>query len=642
MAGPTQLAKRMFQQSVYAAWCEGQQGSTHSLNDLKLAVGEPIWLKSSDSLANIPSILDEAQEKSLQGLLVLACVPYEAAPAFDPALKVSAMGSPLSTVMAFAPEQVLSWAEFSHLRESNPSIALHFTPWLNENPQSWFDESFDRVRDWIASGDFYQINLTTRLRATVCLPKLGNASSDSVLFELFLRLFQAQPAAFSMYLRLPGQTIMSLSPELFFTWDKGRIVTAPMKGTRKPNGLGPRLEDSTKDRAENLMIVDLLRNDLARVCLPRTVQAESLFDVMTLPSVEQMTSTISGLTRPALKVSALFEALFPCGSVTGAPKAQSMKRIAQLETSPRGVYCGALGLFKPQGSMRFSVPIRTLVVEPPAENCTRLKLEYGVGSGLTWYSNKQEEHQEWWQKTVFLRKQTLDFSLLETVRLEHRIWHNADLHLQRMKNAAQRFSYVWNDVYIRAKLQQVALEAGEGPYRARCLLSPGGEFEVQLFPLEGALPNKIRLALANRPIEDALLEQGLELGDYLPFIEHKTTYRPHYEAFTGPVFDTVLYTKQGHLTESCRFNLVLEVGGQFVTPILQPDHEVENQPNNSVKLLNGVLRQRLLSENRIQEIPLHIGDLSRAEGVWLINSLRSWVRVDEIVNQDGDLIYRTA
>jgi para-aminobenzoate synthetase / 4-amino-4-deoxychorismate lyase len=673
----------MLKHSVYAAWCESQLGLPYSLISLRVAVGEPVWLRSSDSLDSIPTVLDEAQHKSCEGYVVLACVPYEAAPAFDSALKVSTAGVATTTVMGFAPDQVLSWAEFvqSKMEAScADSARLRWTPWMNEHDQSWFDESFDCVREWIASGDFYQINLTTRLRSTASIKDQGAESSDCALFELFIRLFEAQPAAFSMFLRLPQhssdrsigrtteQTILSLSPELFFTWDKGRIVTSPMKGTRKPNDLSPRLADSSKDRAENLMIVDLLRNDLARVCLPRTVQAESLFDVLTLPSVEQMTSTISGLTQPDIKVSELFGALFPCGSVTGAPKAQSMKRIAQLETSPRGVYCGALGLLKPDGSMRFSVPIRTLLATRSAKGIENLEIskeigstgfdvsrfdfEYGVGSGLTWYSNKLDEQKEWWQKTVFLRDETLDFDILETVRLENREWQNLELHLQRMKNSARYFSYVWNESQIRANLMQLALAAPpdaqsskqvevDRAYRGRWLLSADGNFEVQLFPLDGPPAEKVRLLLADRPLEEALQKGGdrgnKELIDFSTFIHHKTTYRPHYDAFSTEsevAFDTLLYNRDGYLTETCRFNLVLKVGALYLTPAISKHDGFNNGVNNSAKLLNGVLRQRLLSENRIQEYPLHIGDLARADEVWLINSLRGWVRVDEIVNQD--------
>ncbi|MDH4395913.1 MAG: bifunctional chorismate-binding protein/class IV aminotransferase [Limnobacter sp.] len=681
----------MLTQSVFAAWCEGQHGAAQSLHNLNVAVGQPVWCKTSNCLAAIPALLDEAHQQSCAGLVVLACVPYEAAPAFDSALHivqpVPEGGHAAATAMAFQPEQVLSWTELNQRCNNafdptslDPASALDWTPWLNEHSQSWFDASFDQVREWIASGDFYQINLTTRLRATANMKGQDTEAANLALFKLFLTLFAAQPAAFSMFLRLPEgpidglteQTILSLSPELFFTWEsgqggqggQGRIVTSPMKGTRKPNDQSPRLADSSKDRAENLMIVDLLRNDLARVCLPRTVQAESLFDVMTLPSVEQMTSTISGLTRPGIIVSDLFRALFPCGSVTGAPKAQSMKRIAELETTPRGIYCGALGLFRPDGSMRFSVPIRTLVATHSSNSETRkLNFEYGVGSGLTWYSNKQDEHKEWWQKTVFLRDKTVDFDILETVRLENHEWQNMELHLKRMKNSAAHFSYVWNETHIRAKLQQLAgvalPESNSDPllkgvsaekstvdpaklaYRGRWLLSAEGNFEVQLFPLDAPPSGKVRLVLADRPMGPAH-----ELEDFNTFIQHKTTYRPHYDAFAPQIdaqnqaaFDTLLYNEEGYLTETCRFNLVLKMGAVYLTPRISE----ENGVNNGVNLLNGVLRQRLLSENRIKEYPLHIGDLAQADEVWLINSLRGWVRVDEIVsqsfNQKGAVIF---
>ena len=258
-----------------------------------------------------------------------------------------------------------------------------------------------RVRKAIEAGEFYQINLTTRLNA-----KSGHVDA----WQLFQHLYLTQPAPQSVFLRGTAFNVISLSPELFFHWDGQSLTTAPMKGTRQPHaGSFDVLSDSEKDRAENVMIVDLLRNDMAKVCQPRSVQVRSLFDVMHLPTVDQMTSSIAGRTLPGTGLKDVFAALFPCGSVTGAPKSQAMLRIAQWEKSPRQFYCGALGVLSPGGVAHFNVPIRTVIEH-------KSMLEYGVGSGITWYSTVGDEKKEWWQKTVFLRESTADFRVLETLR----------------------------------------------------------------------------------------------------------------------------------------------------------------------------------------------------------------------------------
>ncbi|HEX4856791.1 MAG TPA: chorismate-binding protein [Limnobacter sp.] len=589
---------------VSAAWHAGMSGPGGA-DSLLVAHGAPEQVLVAYEAALVPVLLDRAHELARQGRYVVGGLSYEAASAFDSSLSThAACNFPLLEFHVFMPTQVSRVEASSLLPLPNDT---RFSPWTDKLGLSGFYENFEKIRQAILDGEFYQLNFTTRLHSR-------SPSLDAWL--LFQHLYLAQPAPQSLFLRGSGFNVLSLSPELFFSWDGQELNTAPMKGTRRPLKDGfDRLSDSEKDRAENVMIVDLLRNDLAKVCEPRTVQVRSLFDVMHLPTVEQMTSSISGRTRPGTRLVDVFAALFPCGSVTGAPKSQAMLRIADWEQEPRRFYCGALGVINPGGLAHFNVPIRTVIEQQG-------QMEYGVGSGLTWYSTAQAEKQEWAQKTAFLRQVTCDFQLLETLRLERGLLENLDLHLDRMARAAAYFSYPFVRQAIHGRLLNAAEAHPNGAHRVRILLNAQGEFELQVFPLLQE-PAPTRLRMASAPMT------GLP-----EFIVHKTTYRPDYEAFQAEAAgatDVLLFSPQGFLTETCRFNLVLKVGDQLLTPKISD--------STDTYLLPGVLRHRLLMENTIQESALTVHDLQRAEQVWLINSLRGWVRVNEVLDQEDKVLF---
>lgn len=572
---------------------------------LHVASGLPATVISTFDLNDVAAKIEQAQALALQGMTVVGGLSYEAAPAFDDSLAVqSGSGLPLLEFHAFNADQI-SFLPLNELQGLSSEAVCH--PWCDEQTHAEYVESFEKVRKAIEAGEFYQINLTTRLNAT---------SQHLDPWQLFQHLYVVQPAPQSVFLRGSTFNVISLSPELFFHWDGQSLTTAPMKGTRQPHaGSFDVLSDSEKDRAENVMIVDLLRNDMAKVCQPRSVQVRSLFDVMHLPTVDQMTSSIAGRTLPGTGLKDVFAALFPCGSVTGAPKSQAMLRIAQWEKSPRQFYCGALGVLSPGGVAHFNVPIRTVIEH-------KSMLEYGVGSGITWYSTLGDEKKEWWQKTVFLRESTSDFRVLETLRLENGHWHNLDAHLQRMSNSANHFSYVFDESVIRQIMLSIADAHQTGLYRGRCLLTATGKLDVELHAFE-ADNTPVQLRVASRPM-DASPE----------FVLHKTTHRPRYDVFqkeAGSAFDVVLFDRQGHITETCRCNIVLKLGGELLTPQISEGTETY--------LLPGVFRAQLLGENAIRQATLSVSDLQRAEEVWLINSLRGWVPVSAIVGSNGELIF---
>ena len=324
------------------------------------------WLRAS-SQAELPAVIDAAHQAAIAGAWVLGGLRYEAAAAFDAALAVHASDQPL--------------AEFA-VYESTPE------PWPIEPPSTvltsdWQDDQasadsvakIERIRDWIRAGDCYQVNLTTRLRARL--------EADPA--DLFLALHASQPGGFSLYLREAG--VASVSPELFFDWrpvpeaqTSWLLATQPMKGTAArgadkvaDDAAQGHLRTSEKERAENLMIVDLLRNDISRVAQLGSVRVPRLFELHALSTVRQMTSTVTAVSRPRLLLSEVFAALFPCGSVTGTPKVRATQIIRDLEPTLRGFYCGALGLIQPGGVATFNVPIRTVEQGGGALTC-------GIGS----------------------------------------------------------------------------------------------------------------------------------------------------------------------------------------------------------------------------------------------------------------------
>ena len=288
-------------------------------------------------------------------------VRYETAPAFDPALITHAADGPLVCFAVF--DEAMPWPT---LRPDQHEAPHSTADWHDSLTRADFERNVERIHEWIRDGEVYQINYTTQLRSQL--------SGDALAY--FHALHRSQPGGYGVYLDTrqgiqdaPGERVLSVSPELFFDWRAGSITTQPMKGTAS-RGLDPaadknaaeRLRHSEKERAENLMIVDLLRNDLARIAQTGSVEVPALFELHALPTVWQMTSTVRATPRAGLSLSDVFAALFPCGSVTGAPKVRAMHQIAQLESEPRGVYCGAVGVLAPGGRATFNVPIRTVTI----------------------------------------------------------------------------------------------------------------------------------------------------------------------------------------------------------------------------------------------------------------------------------------
>ena len=539
----------------------------------------------------VPEVVREAEAEALAGGWAAGFVAYEAAPAFDFALAVQARPPGCRLPLAW-------FAVFRRAVSSPPPRGGgHRTaPWLPEVSEERYRADVEAVQDLIAAGDTYQANYTFRLR--------GKAEGD--LRSLYAELLEAQRGGYHAFLSTGGHTVVSASPELFFRWDGRRIESRPMKGTA-PRGrweqedrrLRERLLASGKDRAENVMIVDLLRNDLGRVARFGAVWVERLFEIERFETVWQMTSTVAAETRPGVGLGDVFAAVFPCGSVTGAPKARTMEILASLEASPRGVYCGAVGLLAPPGSGRpraeFSVAIRTLVVDERDRSA-----EYGVGGGIVHESTAAEEYDEAMVKARVLRRRRAPVTLLETMRWDpgEGFWL-LDRHLNRLRSSARCLGLSLPEAEMQGLLEGVV---GDRPLRVRLLVPEGGSPALEQEPLiERA---STALAVDSEPVDRSDR-----------FRYHKTTRRAVYEAAAArnpEADDVVLVNDRGEAVETTVANLAVRIGGEWLTPPVDAG------------CLPGVYREELIEQGVLIERRVSAGALAEADELAVVNSVQGW------------------
>ncbi len=538
----------------------------------------------------VADALTRVEEAVAGGAVAGGYIAYEAAEALDPTLLCRAPRKDLP---------LLWFGLFRERRETTPpsapraSAASALAPWVASLAPEEYARRIDRIRDLIAAGDTYQVNLTFPLHST-----LDPGVSDA---ELYAALGRAQRAGFCALLRLPEHSILSISPELFFHRRGDELELRPMKGTR-PRGRwleedrqrARELTLSEKERAENLMIVDLLRNDAGRVAEFGSVEVPRQFEVESYPTVHQLTSTVRARLRPDTSLMDLLRALFPSGSVTGAPKRRTMEVIAELEGGPRGVYTGAVGMITQEETI-FNVPIRTLLLDREGG------VEMAVGSGVTWGSTAEAEYAECLQKAAFTRLERPTFSLLETMLYEPGIgFQLLDAHLERMRGSAEYFGYPFDADKARETLRG-RVGDGREPRRVRLMLSSEGVFAVESAPL----------AQQASPLRARLTTEPVQSSD--PMLFHKTTYRTIYERRLAerPGYDEVLLiNERGELTEFANGNLVVRLEGEDWTPPID------------VGLLAGTFRAELLAAGTLRERLLRPEDLVKADGVYRINSVR--------------------
>jgi para-aminobenzoate synthetase/4-amino-4-deoxychorismate lyase len=456
---------------------------------------------------------------------------------------------------------------------------------------------FDRVHDYIEAGDIYQANLSFRSRFAF----VGDPMA------LYRGLHDAARAAHGGYVDGGDWQVLSLSPEQFFEISQqGTITARPMKGTA-PRG-SDELSDarakaalaaSPKDRAENLMIVDLVRNDIGRLALIGSVSVSNLFEVETYPTLHTMVSTVTGQLKPATRVTQIVKALFPCGSVTGAPKIRAMEIIRELEQGPRGVYCGAIGHFAPDGSANFNVAIRTILLRDGTG-------ELGIGGAVVQDSNAASEYNECLLKARFFENVRQPIELIETLRHDSG-FVRLPRHLDRMQGSAGFLSLPFDRAAAEAALNGAVAKLA-GPLRVRLTLDEQGAFACTAAPL-GPLPKQWTYALSSHRVES---------GDLL--LRHKTTWRQAFDAEQARLAkaagadEAIFLNERGELTEGSRSSIFIRCGGRLLTPPL------------SSGLLDGVLRRELLENGACDEAVLTPQDLAAADEVLLGNSLRGLVR----------------
>lgn len=546
-------------------------------------------------------VCDEAERIAAGGGHVVALLDYELGHLFEPASGRPPAG-PLARFLVFAQRRVLDASEVTSFLAAAGREAAGIEDFAPQCSAAGHAAAVALIRDYIAAGDCYQVNLT--------FPFTGRVLGDPL--SLYARLRAMQPVAHGGFVRTADDTILSFSPELFVERDAaGSLRSRPMKGTAARGGdpvhdaaARETLRQSAKERAENVMIVDLIRNDLGRVAESGSVRVESLCAIETYPSLHQMTSTVTARCRSSL--AQVLAALFPCGSITGAPKVRAMQIVGEFEASPRGLYTGAIGWLGAGGRFHFSVAIRTLVVAADAS------LRYGVGSGIVWDSNAAAEYAECLLKARFVTGADPGFRLIETLRLDGGAYPLRELHRERLRDSAARLGFACDADALLAVLDGIARSRPQGMHRVRLTLGYAGDIESTVAPL---LP-------VAQPARACLSRERLRADS--PWLRHKTTQRAGYDrelariaAADPALFDAIFFNERGEVCEGARSNVFVRrrAGEPLLTPPLV------------CGLLPGVLRRHLLAGGEAVEAVLREEDLRGAAELYLGNALRGLVRV---------------
>lgn len=498
---------------------------------------------------------------------------------------------------------ILYFQQFKNRQKITIPQSLHLAyPKLETTlTQNLYSQKIRAIKNAIKRGDSYQINYTYPIWV----------SSHAYPKDLFFELANHQNTPFKAFLSTPYEDILCFSPELFFRIQDNFILTQPMKGTAarhidptQDSKIKEWLRNDPKNRAENIMIVDLLRNDLSKIC--SRIDCQNLFEILTLPSVHQMVSTIGGELKNPICLKDIITALFPCGSVTGAPKLKTLEIIQSLEDSERGIYCGMIGVMH-QNFMEFCVPIRTLVHKKSKKQSAPRIYTLHIGSGITWDSQATEEYQETLMKSSFTQKWR-DFKLVETLLTKNQRIKNLSQHIQRLQKSARYFNFPLpknlKNLFISFLRDQ---PFSTQPHILRTTLDSTGNIDFTYTPLFPHQNSQIDI-------------HPIALDSHNDFLYHKTTHAPWYQDSRSKIqnheiFDTLFFNETGYLTEGSRSNIVISLEDKLLTPPLHHG------------LLNGILRQKLIKLGKITEHPLRPTDLLRAQKIFCINSLRGMVEV---------------
>ena len=544
---------------------------------------QPIKELKTRKVAEVAALLAQVESYQEQGYYVVGYVSYEAAPAFEEKLAVHP--APLLG------EYLLYFTVHDSVEKS--SIPLTYdevdmpSNWQEVTSKEEYEKAIAQIHHHLRQGDTYQVNYTVQLKQDL----------SANPFAIYNRMVVEQEAGYNAYVEHDEMAVISMSPELFFEQNDRELITRPMKGTTK-RGLTDQedldqaawLEQDPKNRSENMMIVDLLRNDMNRLSEVGSEHVERLCQVEQYSTVWQMTSTIKSQVRSDVDLVEIFRSLFPCGSITGAPKIATMEIIKNLEPQARGVYCGTIGILLPNGRRIFNVAIRTIQLH-------KGQAIYGVGGGITWDSTWESEYREVHQKAAVLYRKQVPFQLITTGKISQKYLLFKEEHIERLRKASRYFAYPFNPEYLR---QRIVAECQtcheEKDYRLKISISKSGDID---FCRQELIP----LSLAFCQAQLCLQETSLQT----PFTYFKTTYRPH---LTIGKQEKIYHNEKGELLETSIGNLVLQIAGKLYTPPI------------NLGILPGIYRQHLLETGQVEEKVLTLEDLAQAEAIYGCNAVR--------------------
>jgi len=561
-----------------------------------LQFDSPVRILSTQRLEDVTDCLQQIEQAVDQdGLTAAGWISYEAAAAFDPALTTHPPGD--FPLLWFGLYEKSCRVTLPELQETDsPQQDL----WISSLSETAYAEAFQRIKSHIHEGDTYQVNFTHRL---IGAPFIRDP------WQTFLQLINAQRTRYGAYLSAGPWQICSASPELFFRLDGTRLESRPMKGTA-PRGLtrtqdrlqAEALRASEKNRAENLMIVDMVRNDMGRVARPHTVKVPHVCELEKYPTLWQLTSSITAQTDAS--IGEIFQAMFPPASITGAPKTRTMEIIKELESTPRHIYTGAIGFLAPDRRAQFNVAIRTLLIDTRTQQA-----EYGVGGGLVWDSDCDLEQAECRTKARILHTILPAFSLLETMRwTQENGIHLRDRHLKRLRDSADYFDFELNEPRLQQQLNSMTSSFTDRTRRIRLLLDRDGSLMMKSAPLPPTRSGGMRATIAQAPVESTS-----------PFLYHKTTNRRLYEAAKASapsVDDVILWNERDEVTETTIANLAVEMDGHLCTPPVE------------CGLLPGTERAELLESRILRERVITMQELLASPRVFLLNSVRGMVPLE--------------
>ena len=544
---------------------------------------QPIKELKTRDLSEVANLLAQVESYQEQGYYVVGYVSYEAAPAFEEKLAVHKVPLLGEYLLYFT---VHDRVETSPIPLTYDDIDLP-SNWQEVTSEADYEKAIAQIHHHLRQGDTYQVNYTVQLKQDL----------SANPFAIYNRMVVEQEAGYNAYIEHDEMAVISMSPELFFEQNDRELTTRPMKGTTQRGVTDDEdlkeaawLEQDPKNRSENMMIVDLLRNDMNRISEVGSEHVERLCQVEQYSTVWQMTSTIKSQLREDVDLVAVFRSLFPCGSITGAPKIATMEIIKNLEPQPRGVYCGTIGILLPNGRRIFNVAIRTIQLHQG-------KAIYGVGGGITWDSTWESEYREVHQKAAVLYRKQARFQLITTGKISQNSLLFEDQHLERLTKASRYFAYPFDPKKLRQKIEEEcqACDVNQD-YRLRISLSKSGEMKLSRQILAPLSPSFCKAKLC---LQEADLNQS--------FTYFKTTHRPHLSLGEQ---EKIYHNKSGELLETSIGNLVLKIAGKLYTPPI------------NLGILPGIYRQYLLESGQVEEKVLTVEDLKQAEVIYACNAVR--------------------